>query len=65
MSEVALWNAVIKQAVEDLFSGTDLERRAAFVWIFKNNADFRRVCDYAGADPMYVRKKVFAKIIIG
>lgn len=65
MSEVALWNAVIKQAVEDLFSGNDLERRVAFMWIFENNVDFRNVCDYAGIEPMYVRRNVFGKIING
>lgn len=65
MSEVALWNAVIVRAVEDLFSGTNQERRAAFRWIFENNPDFMEVCDYAGVDPMRLRQKVFNKIING
>lgn len=65
MSEIALWNAVIVQAIEDLFRGNDKERRDAFRWIFENNPDFKRVCDYAGIDPMYVRRNVFGKIING
>lgn len=65
MSEVALWNAVIVQAIEDLFRGNDEERRDAFCWIFENNPDFRRVCDYARIDPIYVRRNVFGKIVNG
>ena len=65
MSEVALWNAVVATAVEDLFHGSDLERRAAFLWIFENNADFRTVCDYAGINPMCVRQYAFSRIING
>ncbi len=65
MSEVALWNAVIIKAIEDLFTGSHQERREAFRWIFETNPDFRKVCDYAGVDPMYVRRNVFGKIING
>lgn len=65
MSEIALWNAVILQAIEDLFRGTDKERRDAFLWFFANNPDFRCVCDYAGIDPMCLRQSTFYKIING
>lgn len=65
MSEETLWNAVIALAVEDLFQGSDKERRSAFRWIFENNNDFRSVCDYAGVDPMYLRQNVFSRIING
>ena len=65
MSEVSLWNAVIVQAINDLFHGSDKERRDSFRWIFENNADFRRVCDYAGVDPMCLRQTVFSRIING
>ena len=65
MSEEALWNAVIVQAIEDLFRGNDKERRDSFRWIFENNADFRNVCDYAGIDPMCLRQNVFSRIING
>ena len=65
MSEEALWNAVIVQAIEDLFRGNDKERRDSFRWIFENNSDFRNVCDYAGIDPMCLRQNVFSRIING
>ncbi len=65
MSEEALWNAVIVQAINDLFHGSDKERRDSFRWIFENNPDFRRVCDYAKVDPMCLRQNVFSRIING
>ena len=65
MSEETLWNAVIVQAINDLFHGSDKERRAAFRWIFENNPDFRNVCDYAKVDPMCLRQNVFSRIING
>ena len=65
MSEEALWNAVIVQAINDLFHGSDKERRDSFRWIFENNSDFRRVCDYAKVDPMCLRQNVFSRIING
>ena len=65
MSEETLWNAVIALAVEDLFHGSDKERRDSFRWIFENNPDFRNVCDYAKVDPMCLRQKVFSRIING
>lgn len=65
MSEVALWNAVIIRAIEDLFAGSHQEQRAALRWLFENNNDFKKVCDYAGIDPVHVRKNVFGKIING
>ena len=63
--ELALWRAVVRQAIDDLFGGSKLERRAAFRWLFENNSDYRKVCDLAGVNPMCVRKSVFKKIING
>ena len=65
MSEETLWNAVIVQAIDDLFHGSDKERRDAFRWIFENNPGFRNVCDYAKVDPMCLRQNVFSRIING
>ncbi len=65
MNERVLWKAVIMQSVDDLFHGSDQERRAAFKWLFVNNKDFRTVCDYAAIDAMCLRQKVFEKIING
>ncbi len=63
--ERELWNAVILHAVEDLFSDSYWEQRDAFVWFFRNNPDYFRICDYAEIDPMCLRKKVFDRIING
>lgn len=64
-AELELWRAVIMQAMYDLFSGTNLQRRAAFRWFFEKNQDFKNVCDLAGVDPMYLRQIVFWRIING
>ncbi|MBR1735031.1 MAG: hypothetical protein IJ730_06270 [Alphaproteobacteria bacterium] len=61
MSEETLWNAVIVQAINDLFHGSDKERRDSFRWIFENNSNFRNVCDYAKIDLICLRQTVFSR----
>jgi len=63
--ERRLWSAVILRAMEDLFGKSYENQRHAFVWIFYNDPDYFRVCNYANIDPMHVRKKAFYKIING
>ena len=55
--EQKLWIAVLAKAFDDAFYCTD-QRAAleALSWI-KHGMDFNYVCQLAGRDPNYVRKK--------
>ena len=63
--ERRLWSAVILQAIHDLLGRSYKDQRHALVWIFYNDPDYFKVCNYANIDPMHVRKKAFYKIING
>ena len=60
--EPGLWRAVITQALMDAASQSrKLEARrtrdAALNWLLSNDRDFESVCDNAGFDPGYVRRR--------
>ena len=61
--EQKLWIAVLAKAFDDAFYTTD-NRAAleALSWI-KHGIDFNRVCQMAGRDPNYVRKRMLDKVI--
>ena len=61
--EQKLWIAVLAKAFDDAFYTTD-ERAAleALSWI-KHGIDFNSVCNLAGRDPNYVRKRMLDKVI--
>ena len=61
--EQKLWIAVLAKAFDDAFYCTD-QRAAleALSWI-KHGMDFNYVCQLAGRDPNYVRKKMLDKVI--
>lgn len=61
-SEIALWKAVILQALVDLQSNSKKKiantyRIKALMWFNLKNEDFITVCNYAGLDPKYVYEK--------
>ncbi len=61
-SEIALWKAVILQALVDLQSNSKKKiantyRIKALMWFNLKNEDFLQVCEYAGLDPNYVYEK--------
>ena len=61
--EQKLWIAVLAKAFDDAFYSTD--KRAALEalsWI-RYGLDFNYVCQLAGRDPNYVRKKMLDKVI--
>ena len=61
--EQKLWIAVLAKAFDDAFYSTD--KRAALEalsWI-KHGLDFNYVCQLAGRDPNYVRKRMLDKVI--
>ena len=61
--EQKLWIAVLAKAFYDAFYTTD-DRAAleALSWI-RHGSDFSYVCQLAGRDPNYVRKKMLDKVI--
>jgi hypothetical protein len=63
--EKRLFVAVLSQAVHDAFSShvPGLEKRSAQSFLTSNNEDFKMICELAGRDPAYVRRKVMNKIL--
>jgi len=60
--EVALWRAVIKQAIDDargfrLGASVGRERAQADVMQWLNSQDFIRVCEMAGLNPDKIRSR--------
>ena len=60
--EMALWAAVITQALMDAGSKSakpeaQHEKAKAIRWLLGNSEDFVTVCQNAGLDPLYVRDK--------
>jgi hypothetical protein len=61
--ECALWKAVIMQAVLDVMSNSKraseiLAKNTARDWLSEKNANFIKVCGYAGLSPNWVIKKI-------
>ncbi len=60
--ESSLWGAVITQALMDALSKArhseaSFNKDEAIRWLTSNSTDFITVCQFAGYDPDYVRKK--------
>ena len=60
--EPGLWRAVITQALMDAASQSrkseaKRSRRDAIEWLLGESRDFEAVCDNAGFDPDYVRRR--------
>ena len=60
--EPGLWRAVITQALMDAASNSRKSearrtRADALNWLLSNSRDFEAVCDHAGFDPGYVRRR--------
>lgn len=60
---VALWRAVFAQAIMDAKSRRtkkeyDYIRHSALNWLLSNQKDFKTVCEFAGYEPDYLRRRV-------
>lgn len=60
---VALWRAVFAQAIMDAKSRRtkkeyDYIRHSALSWLLDNHKDFKTVCEFAGYEPDYLRRRV-------
>ena len=56
--ERRLWTAVILRAVEDWRNGPLRAQRKAQQFLFEDDKDFARVCDWAGLEPGSLRVKL-------
>lgn len=61
-SEQALWRAVISQAISDALASNLKDdvlhyKEEAMMWFLGGGEDFCDVCERAGLEPYYVRKK--------
>jgi hypothetical protein len=59
----SLWRAVILQSIIDIVNNSSrTENKIAKIeakqWVFKENEDFYEVCNLAGYNAKYVRKKI-------
>jgi hypothetical protein len=66
--ETALWVAVITQALMDALNRSrhpeqQHHKQAAIQWLTGNSRDFRHVCELAGLDHNYVRRKAKRAIV--
>ena len=51
------WVSVLSKAAHDAIYSTDWrESRLAIAWFKSGNYNFRKVCEYAGREPGYVRR---------
>ncbi len=60
--EPGLWRAVITQALLDAASRSrkgeaQRSRQDALRWLLSDTQDFEAVCDHAGFDPSYIRRR--------
>ena len=56
-AEHDLWVSVLSKAAHDAIYSTDWrESRLAISWFKSGNYNFRKVCEYAGREPAYVRR---------
>ena len=58
--EEKLFNAVLSQAVHDVFSKhvEKLDKQQAKEFLTQNNWHFKMICEFAGRDPDYVTRKM-------
>ena len=58
--EEKLFNAVLSQAVHDVFSQhvEKLDKRQAKDFLTQNTWHFKKICEFAGRDPDYVIRKM-------
>jgi hypothetical protein len=58
LAESRLWQAVIVSTIEEWMSGPLSRKRLAEEYLFKNDSDFRAVCQSAGMDVDRLRAKL-------
>ena len=63
--ETKLFTAVLSQAVHDIFSKhvEKTDKNQAMDFLTNNSLHLRMICELAGRDAGYVRKKIRAKLL--
>ena len=63
--ETKLFTAVLSQAVHDIFSNhvDKMDRDQAMDFLTNNSFHLRMICELAGRDADYVRRKIRAKLL--
>ncbi len=63
--ETKLFSAVLSQAVHDIFSSHvgRVDRDSAMDFLTNNSFQLRMICELAGRDAEYVRKKIRKKLL--
>lgn len=69
----SLWLAVIRQCLKDALMSnwkpssetSSIEVDEARRWFSEGSRDFRLVCDFAGLDPDWVRRKALEEMALG
>lgn len=51
-----MWRAVLAQAIRDIYSGSESERRDVLLWM--KTKDFEIVCDYACVEPEQMMEQI-------
>jgi len=53
-----LWRSVIARTIQEWISGPLRRQREAEHYLFDENADFRRVCEFAGMNIVVIRARL-------
>ena len=63
--ETKLFTAVLSQAVHDVFSShvDKMDKDSAMDFLTNNSFQLRMICELAGRDSGYVRRKIRAKLL--
>ena len=63
--ETKLFTAVLSQAVHDVFSShvDKIDKDSAMDFLTNNSFQLRMICDLAGRDADYVRRKIRKKLL--
>ena len=63
--ETKLFTAVLSQAVHDIFSDHvgKIDKDSAMDFLTEDSFHLRMICELAGRDASYVRKKIRAKLL--
>ena len=60
-NERVLWLAVVERAIHDTLDSKPSIRRRAIDWLLHDDVDFPRICEVAGLDITYLRRRIAAK----
>ena len=53
-----LWLTVVELAMRDTMERKPSVRQSAIDWLLRDQADFPQICELAGLDSAYLRKKL-------